>query len=489
MLVTCEEMRQAEEAAFARGVRAEDLMEDAGRGIAEIIRQFHERPGHCLVFCGKGHNAGDGLVAARHLASWGWKMDLHFAFSESSLAPLTAKKLTEVPRQQLDVPASGPKVVLDGLLGIGARGEPRGEIASAIRSINRIRHDEGAWVLAIDIPSGLDAGSGVPAATCVRADLTATIACAKDCLVADTATDVVGRLAVIELKELAPQESAIWHISTPRAMRGWLPARSFDMHKGDSGRVGILAGSPGFAGAARLCGAAALHAGAGLVTILAKPDYAGTLAASCVPEVMVKSVDSYAEVHDLRFDVLAIGPGLGLRDAAEVVSVIESSPQPMIVDADALNIVARDTSVLKQCSGPRLLTPHPGEMERLFPQAGRSRRDWLEAFLAEFPVTLLLKGARTLIGDTQGARFINTTGNPGMASGGMGDVLTGVCAALVPQLRDRGLLYAAVLGAWLCGRSAECAIFDGSDSAESLSARSVIDHLGAAFESLRAGEY
>ncbi|HEU4679732.1 MAG TPA: NAD(P)H-hydrate dehydratase, partial [Terrimicrobiaceae bacterium] len=432
MLVTCEEMRQAEEAAFARGVRAEDLMEDAGRGIAEIIRQFHKRPGRCLVFCGKGHNAGDGLVAARHLASWGWRIDLRFAFPESSLAPLTAKKLTELPRQHIDTPASGSKVVLDGLLGIGARGEPRGEIASAIRSINRIRDEEGAWVLAIDIPSGLDAGSGVPAATCVRADLTATIACVKDCLVADPATDLVGRLAVVELKELPPPKSALWQISTPSAMQGWLPPRSFDMHKGDSGRVGILAGSPGFTGAARLCSAAALHAGAGLVTVLAKPDYAGTLAASCAPEVMVKTVNSYADVHDLRFDALAIGPGLGLRDAAEVVSVIETSPQPMIVDADALNIVARNTSVLKQCSGPRLLTPHPGEMERLFAQADRSRRDWLEAFLAEFPITLLLKGARTLIGNPQSARFINTTGNPGMASGGMGDVLTGVCAALVP---------------------------------------------------------
>ncbi len=489
MLVTCEEMRHAEEAAFARGVRAEDLMEDAGRGIAEIVRQFHETAGHCIVFCGKGHNAGDGLVAARHLASLGWNLDVRFAFSESSLAPLTAKKLAELPKLGPVVSRRGSKVVLDGLLGIGARGEPRGEIAMSIRSINRLKRDHGAWILAIDIPSGLDASTGVPASTCVEADLTATIACAKDCLVADTATAVVGRLAVVELKELPPPESAVWRIANPGALQGWLPARSFDVHKGDCGRVGIIAGSPGFTGAARLCSAAALRAGAGLVTVLAKPDCARTLAVSCVPEVMVKTVESYAEVNELRFDSLGIGPGLGSRDATEVVSIIEKAKQPMIVDADALNVISRDISVLKRCAGPRLLTPHPGEMERLFPQAGRPRRRWLDDFLAEFPLTLLLKGARTLIGEAQGARFINTTGNPGMASGGMGDVLTGVCTALIPQLSDKNLLHSAVLGAWLCGRSAECAVFGGPESAESLCASSVIENLGAAFESLRAGEY
>ena len=204
---------------------------------------------------------------------------------------------------------------------------------------------------------------------------------------------------------------------------------------------------------------------------------------------MVKPVESYREVLDLRFDSLAIGPGLGLQHAAELLSVIREAAQPMVVDADALNVLSRDVSLLNNCAGPRLLTPHPGEMERLYPQEGRTRRQWLEDFLAERPVTLLLKGARTLVGDAQGGRFINTTGNPGMASGGMGDVLTGVCAALTPQLCERSLFQSAVLGAWLCGRSAEAAVFEPLGSAESLCASSVVDHLGAAFESLRAGEY
>ncbi|HEY5705624.1 MAG TPA: NAD(P)H-hydrate dehydratase [Terrimicrobiaceae bacterium] len=489
MFVTCEEMKHAEEAAFARGVRAEDLMEEAGRGIAEIVRQFHPAQGHCVVFCGKGHNAGDGLVAARHLAGWGWNIDIRFAFSEEALSPLAAKKLRELPRPRHSGLSRGSKIVLDGLLGIGARGEPRGEIAEAIRSLNSLRRDEGAWVLAIDIPSGLDGDSGLPAGTCVEADLTATIACVKTGLVADTAANVVGRLAVVELKELPQSEAGVWRIATARALRTWLPSRRFDVHKGDCGRVGIIAGSPGFTGAARLCSSAAVRAGAGLVTILAKPDTVGALTVSCVPEVMVKTVESYREVLDLRFDSLAVGPGLGLQHAAEILSVLREARQPTVVDADALNALSRDVSLLNGCAGPRLLTPHPGEMERLYPQKGRGRRQWLEDFLAEYSVTLLLKGARTLVGDAQAGRFINTTGNPGMASGGMGDVLTGVCAALIPQFGGRSPLQSGVLGAWLCGRSAEAAVFESFGSPESLCASSVVDHLGTAFKSLRAAEY
>jgi ADP-dependent NAD(P)H-hydrate dehydratase / NAD(P)H-hydrate epimerase len=488
MPVTCAEMKIAEEAAFARGVQAEDLMEQAGRGIAEIVRQFHRVPAHCSVFCGKGHNAGDGLVAVRHLASWGWSFDLRFSSPEAALSPLTAKKLAELPGSGDQSRARDAKVVLDGLLGIGARGEPRGAIAESIRSLNQMRRD-GAWVLAIDIPSGLDGDTGLAASTCVQADLTATIACVKTGLVADSATNVVGRLALVELDELRPPEAGPWRVATANALRDWLPARPFDLHKGDCGRVGIIAGSPGFTGAARLCSAAAMHAGAGLVTVLAKEDAAASLSISCIPEAMVKRVQTYREVHDLRFDTLAIGPGLGLEHASEVLSVIREAAQPMVVDADALNALSRDAHLLKHCAGPRLLTPHPGEMERLYPQRGRTRQQWLGDFLAEYPAALLLKGARTLVGNARGERFINATGNPGMASGGMGDVLTGVCAALAPQLREKDLFQSASLGAWLCGRAAELSVFEPLGSPEFLCASSVVDHLGAAFASLRAREY
>ena len=202
----------------------------------------------------------------------------------------------------------------------------------------------GAWVLAIDIPSGLDGDTGLPARNCVQADLTATIACVKIGLVADAATNAVGRLAIVPLEQLQSCDSGVWRMATSETLKGWLPARPFDLHKGDCGRVGILAGSPGFLGAARLCSAAAVHAGAGLVTVLAKSETAQSLAISCFPEVMVRSVGSYREVHDMRFDSLAIGPGLGLEHAGELLAVMREAVQPVVVDADALNALARDVT-------------------------------------------------------------------------------------------------------------------------------------------------
>ncbi len=512
MLVTCEEMKRAEEEAFARGISAEDLMEQAGRGIAEIVRQFHSVPGTCIVVSGKGHNAGDAFVAARYLAGWGWKIERRPAFPDSALAPLTAKKLAELaalpgtplksaatdalqrtqsagqafnqrPGFQIRNPQS--KIILDGLLGIGARGEPRGEIADAIRAIQSLRRD-GAWVLAIDLPSGLDGDTGLPSAVCVEADLTATIAAAKQGLIADTATSAVGRLAVVPLPDLAIPDG-LWKPSLASELKTWLPPRHFDTHKGECGRAGIVAGSPGFLGAARLCSAAAVKAGAGLVTLFARPDTAPLLAASCIPEVMVKTVSSYREVLDANLDAIALGPGLGLDHAGEILALIREAPQPMVVDADALNALSRDVSLLHHCAGPRLLTPHPGEMERLFPRDGRPRRVWLEDFLAVSSCALLLKGARTLLGAPGEPRHVNTTGNPGMASGGMGDVLTGVCAALIAQKKKNSLLQNAVLGAWLCGRAAEIGVFEPNGSPESLTASTVIARLGAAFTDLRNG--
>ncbi len=489
MPVSCAEMKRIEEAAFSRGVRAAGLMEEAGRGIAEIVRDFHPLPGRCVVFGGKGLNAGDAFVAARHLASWGWRIDLRLAFPPEDLAPLAAEMLALVPDASGIDPVSPALVAIDGLLGIGARGAPRGPVSEAITALNLLRDNHGAWTLAIDLPSGLDGDSGVAAAVCVRADLTAAIACAKSGLVTDQAVNAVGRLAVVPLAAL-PAPRSPWRVTLPQEARDWLPVRAFDTHKGMCGRLGIVAGSPGFVGAARMCSAAAVHAGGGLVSVYALPETASLLAALCLPEVMVKTVASYREVLRDHLDVIAIGPGLGRAHDSDVLAVVRDAPQPVIVDADALNAVSRDPALLAACAGPRLLTPHPGEMERLFPQNDRSRREWLEDFLSRYPATLLLKGSRTLVGRPGGIHYFNTTGNPGMASGGMGDVLTGVCAALAAQVcgaeEDR-LLHAAVLGAWLCGRAAECDVCGPTGSPESLSATAVIGNLGPAFRKLRSG--
>jgi NAD(P)H-hydrate epimerase len=491
MIVTPIQIKAAENAAFAKGQSAEGLMEIAGLGIAECIRQFFPKPGTVIIFCGKGHNAGDALVAARQLSAWGWSVLIRLATSVEDLAPLTRKHLHVLPDdlflEGLPEKISGRLVLIDGLLGLGSVGVPRGTIAERIEEMNHFRRMQGGYSVAVDLPSGLNGLTGEVSDRCVQADLTVTLGFVKTGLLVDAATNVVGRLALVPLPGLSCFEGEVAEVITADRLRALLPIRHFDTHKGTYGRIGILAGSRGTLGAARLCSAAAVHAGGGLVTLYALPDCYDLLATLCIPEVMVKQISSYQEVLDEKHNALAIGPGLGREHDDDILTLIQEVSCPCVVDADALNVLSTDLSILLQCAAPRLLTPHPGEMERLFPQKQRNRRQWAEDFVAEYPVSLLLKGARTIITGQGESTDFNTTGNPGMGSGGMGDVLTGVCAALIGSghaVRD-----AAMLVAWICGRAAEIAIFKGNESQESLSASSVIECLGAATESLRTGDY
>ena len=219
--------------------------------MADFVRQNHPRPGTCRAFAGKGHNGGDVLVAARHLAAAGWSVET--ILPESQLAPLTELQLGKLERTRPSGAAS-PLVVLDGLLGIGARGNPREPVASGIREINRLRENLGAWVLAADLPSGLDADTGVPGLPCVQADATMAMGFAKTGLLADEAANFVGRLAVAALEGLVVSDSVADGsiVIGPSLLRPLLPPRLFDTHKGMAGRVAIVAGSAGVAGAARL---------------------------------------------------------------------------------------------------------------------------------------------------------------------------------------------------------------------------------------------
>ena len=482
MILSTAQMLEAEAKAFAEGQTAEELMEQAGSQLAALVRQFHPTPGTCQVFFGKGHNGGDVLVAARHLAAEGWRIVLEPVFPEASLSPLTATQLSRLPGSF--VGQARPLVVLDGILGIGIQGDPRELVASAIHRINHLREHDAAWVLAADLPSGLrDDAPGDP---CVKADATMAIGFFKSCLVADHATDFVGRLSLADLPTLrAPADADPAQILTPKILS--LPPRTFDQHKGMSGRVAIIAGSRCYPGAARLCSAAAVKAGAGLVTLVVPPDCVATLSSSVIPEVMVRSLDDFGVLLNEKWDAFGIGPGLGRERDEMVCDFLRRCSAPCVVDADALNALSDQMDVLRENAGPRLLTPHPLEMERLYPRNGRDRRQWLSDFVSKYPVTLLLKGARTLIGNYNSPVAFNTSGHPGMASGGMGDVLTGVCAALIAQGKDIG--DSARLAAWVCGRAAELAIRKNTVSQESLTASDVIAHLGEAFLDLRAGVF
>ena len=233
-----------------------------------------------------------------------------------------------------------------------------------------------------------------------------------------------------------------------------------------------------------MCSLGALRAGAGLVEIFVPEEIYEIVASAAPPEAMVKPVLSYRDLPNESIDVWGIGPGLGKERADEILQLIQSARRPMVVDADALNILSGKTALLKRCKGPRLLTPHPGEMKRLFGSKKEARAQTAKRFTSKFPVTLLFKGSRTIVAQRSLPLSYNTTGNPGMATGGMGDVLTGVCAALIGQKLSP--YDAARLGAWLCGRAAEISVFNGDCSEESLLPQDVIENIGAAFEDLRS---
>jgi NAD(P)H-hydrate epimerase len=488
-------MKELEQRAFSEGLSADALMEDAGLQIARAVRQFFPGSGVCVAVFGKGNNGGDALVAARHLAAWGWDVRLLAAFPDAEWGPLPKAKFAAAARcrraeiAELESIAGEPLVILDGLLGIGASGALREPLCAITRAINRKRAFGNAVVFALDIPTGLNGDTGAADPACVVADHTLTIGFAKQGLVADSATNFVGRLSVLPLRDLstrldASRADAI--VATPEILRTLLPRRAADTHKGDCGRVGVIAGSRGYLGAAVLCAAACVRAGAGLVTLFAPPTIAEALAIKVPPEVMVRVLPTTDELLAMMFDVFAIGPGIGAHPAADVAALVRKIPQPVVLDADGLNAIARDLAVLADAAGERVLTPHPGEMERLAPGSdAKSRREVVGSFIEKYPVTLLLKGARTLVGKSGEPASFNTTGTPGMAVGGMGDILTGVIAALIGQ-RVRPF-DAARLGAWLCGRAGEIAISHGGESEESLTPSRMLDFLGAAFRDLRAG--
>lgn len=493
MILSFDEMKRLEKQAFAHGLTAESLMDRAGSEIARSITQFFPQPGTCLVFAGKGNNGGDALVAARHLLQLGWQVNVKLTTYEQELTSLPRKKhreIRELLSPAITYPAPPPFIVIDGLLGLGTNGALHGSVLEAAHEINRLRREHNAFVFAIDLPTGLLGEDQKPDPHCVEASFTLAVAFAKDVLVEDASTKYVGRLIVLPLRQLDKEAERIRAkaiVTTGASLFGLLPRRSFDLHKTQVGRIGLIAGARGTIGAAVLAATGALRAGGGMITVYARENSYALTAATAPPEIMVKMVASYTEVLEEKIDVLAVGPGIGLANAEEVLEVIERAPCPTVVDADALTILARDLTVLARCIGQRLLTPHPGEMARLCAGEKLSRTELAEWFTLQYPATLLLKGSRTIISEKGKRAAYNSTGNPGMATGGMGDVLTGVCASLIGQ----GLspYQAARLGAWVCGRAAELAVFTGDESEETLSPTHLFRYLGRAFEETRTGVY
>ncbi len=486
--VTADEMREIEEAAFRGGATPSGLMETAGRRLGLAMRRFFPIPGTAVAYLGKGHNAGDALIALRELRAAGWQIKVRAAFPAVEWAALTravyrALGEVEVLEQPLDsVELERPLVLIDGLVGIGARGPLRGKLAELAEEMNALRQSSGARIAAVDLPSGIDPDSGEIFPGAVQADVTFTIGVPKRGLLFSEAVNAVGVIVLVPLSELPVPVGGELGLISPQTFPAKCGPRPFDFHKGLAGRVNVLAGSSAYSGAAILASSGALRGGAGLVTLHVPQEIVARVSAGCPPEVIVRGYDKIDELLEISCDAWVVGPGLGPLDEAETAALLrllERGNIPSIVDADALNAVARVGAVDRLPAG-HVITPHPGEFRRLAPDLdGSPREPAARAFADRTSPVLLLKGARTLVTATGQPLWCNSTGTPGMACGGQGDVLSGVIGALLAS--GSTALEAAARGAWLCGRASEIALSMRTLSEESLLPQDTLAHLGAAF--------
>ena len=472
-VVTAAEMRQIDQDTIEGiGIPGIVLMETAGSAIVRAIEQHYPTCQRIGIFAGKGNNGGDGIVIARQLAHIGRDVRLFLVSPEDSFTGEAHTNLQIAKRLGLrieeilpetesygigTVPATfvSCELLVDAILGTGLRGTVRDPIATVINAINRLPIP----ILSVDLPSGLDADTGHPLGTCIQADRTVTIGLPKRGLLMHPGAELAGKLEVADIgfpAQVVDAQDIKVNWTTAVQAAQWVPPRPLSSHKGSYGRVLVVAGSTGMTGAAALSSEAALRTGAGLVT-LATPKHLNPILEGLLPEVMtlplpetdagslaVSATSTILEFAEKTQSILAIGPGLSQHP--ETVSLVhqlmrENREQKldlrMVIDADGLNALAQAKETLSLFNNEAVLTPHPGEMARLtntaVPILEKDRISTAQQFASEHGVTLVFKGAPTVTSDPNGNLWVNSTGNPGMATGGMGDVLTGVISGLMAQ--------------------------------------------------------
>lgn len=454
-VLTTEEIRAIEE----RARNGPSLMERAGRAVADAARRMAADTGApILVVAGPGNNGGDAWVAAAHLAESFHRVVI---FDVAGTAPKAKEARAAKERFAAgggtvvrEWPAAPrPALVVDGLLGIGLARAVESPLADAIARMN----SSGAPILAIDVPSGIDSATGVVRGSAVRATRTITFIAHKVGLHTGDGLDHRGTLELDDLGTGPLAHDARGELLTPELVSGWIGPRAANSHKGDFGSLAIIGGNRGMVGAALLAARAALMCGTGKVrTGLLSPD--APAVDPVHPELMLGSVDDA-----MAAGVIVAGPGAGQSPSATSVSMFErtvlpamlNAAKPIVLDADALNAVAfnaaLETDLAARKKGPTVLTPHPGEAARLLHQVNDDvNNDRLGAALAlakRFNAHVVLKGAGSICASPDGRWSINTTGNPGLASGGSGDVLAGMIGALLAQGLDaaKALQYAVCL--------------------------------------------
>jgi len=427
------------------------LMCRAGKAALDIALERFPEARRWQVVCGSGNNGGDGYVVARLAAEHGIAVSVLALAPPDSLGGDAATAYGDfaalggaaaVFEGALDPEAD---LIVDGLLGSGLTRDVEGQYAEAVKAVNA----HAAPVLALDIPSGLHGDSGRVMGTAVRADVTITFVGLKSGLFLDRGPELSGVLCFDGLDIPAgcrQGQQPILRRIDQRVIREALPPRLRTAHKGHFGHVLIVGGGPGMPGAVRLCGEAALRAGAGLVSIATHPTHANFLPTTR-PELMCHAVGAPADLVPLldRATVIALGPGLGMSDWAQALfDAALQSTLPIVADADALNLLARREIRRDDW----VLTPHPGEAARLIGRTTAAvqadRRAALGELAARYGGTIVLKGSGTLVSSSSGPAWLCSAGNPGMASAGMGDVLTGIISALRAQ--SLGAEVAAAVG-------------------------------------------
>jgi NAD(P)H-hydrate epimerase len=487
--VTVSEMRDAEAIALTHGWTEESLLDRAGTRLGHALARFFPHPGTVVAYLGKGHNAGDALVAMAVLRDhYGWKIAARNAFPIDEFPPITRTKWRQFGLESslgstLETEnLKYPLVLLDGLLGIGARGTMRAPLPALAAEMEWLRQSAGATVAAVDLPSGIDADTGAATQGTVTADVTFMIGNAKCGLLYGHAANFCGALALVPVEPLTVTAPGDIELISPQTMDFGKSPRPFDFHKGMAGHVGILAGSTSFTGAAVLAATGALRAGAGLITLFVPSKIHRLIASKCPPEVIVRAFSTANEWQSAKVDAWVIGCGLGTMattvEEKSLLDFIDKVTQPTVIDADALNLIANSKTV-ELLKTNHLVTPHPGEFRRLAPDLADLPRELAaRTFADRHPATLLLKGCRTLITRHRQPLWCNATGHPGMSTGGQGDLLAGVIGARLAS--GAAAMEAAAWSAWICGHAAECAVHCPETPQETPAPSDVARQLGLA---------
>ena len=495
-LLLAEEMRALDRAAEEEiGIPGIVLMENAGRAVADAAEK---RLGSCrqkkiVIFAGKGNNGGDGSGAGRWLHNRGAEVTLALAGLTGELTGSAADELQyylscgaallevtdaddNLQFAEIETKVRQADLVIDALLGTGFTGKMRPLFARLCRCVNLAKDTNAKCsILAVDIPTGVNADTGAADENAVRADVTVTMALPKLGLYLYPGAEYVGELQVADIGMPAPllrETDGNRCLITKEKVREILPARPKNAHKGSAGRVVVVAGSCGYTGAAALCSFASVKSGAGLVTLFT-PENAREILAVKLTEVMVKglpvqenvlmreeSLELLSEALD-KADVLAIGPGFGVAEetGSLIRELLVSAHIPCVIDADAITALQDHTELLSHMVAEKVLTPHPGEMARItgltIANIEKDRVEIARSYAEKWQAVIVLKGVPTVVALPDGNVFLNTTGTPAMATGGSGDVLTGLLAALIGQGLSVG--DAAIAGVFLHGLAGELA--------------------------------